>query len=115
MRSPPGAQSLYKELLRPHLSKVARGSLQARLVTRANALLDALQHFRSAFGKLVEVVDEVDQQKLAAELLGKRGLHAKIKLAAAQRILAMALVIIDDGLVVELRRPHSKAVVGIGR
>jgi hypothetical protein len=58
---------------------------------------------------------KIDEQKFAGQRSWEGRLHAKVKRASTEREVAMSLVIIDDGLVVELRRADTEAVVCIGR
>ena len=83
------------------------GAQQTRPVRRRRLLLNTLQHLPAALRQPIKIVHEVDQQKLLAELLGECGLHPEIELASTERKFAMALVIVDDGLVVELRHNAS--------
>src|SRR2546429_586598 len=108
-------QRPLEELPGSNIAIVARGAQQARPVHRHRLPLNALQQFLAAFGQPVEIVHEIDQQEFPTELPGEGWLHPEIKPASAKRVLAMAFVIIDDGLVVELGRPHPEAVVGVGR
>src|SRR5882757_9601638 len=94
-------QRPFEELLRSNVAIVARGAQQAWPVRLHRLLLNALQNLGLALCKLVEVVDEIYQEEFPAELFREGGLHPEIKLASPERVLAVALVIIDDGLVVE--------------
>src|ERR1700733_1552519 len=108
-------QRFSEELLRSHIAVLARGPLQPRRIIRRSAFLHAGKHLILAFGKMIEIVHQIDQQELRAQRLGKRRLHPKIELASAERKLPVALAIVDDGLVVKLRRANPEAVIDIGR
>ena len=68
-----------------------------------------------AFGKLIQVVHEIDEQKFLGESLRKGRLHAKCKLPPAEQKITVPFVIVHDGLVIELRRANAETVVRIGR
>ena len=67
------------------------------------------------FRQPVQVVQQVDEQELLADALWKRCAAAKVISASVELELAVSLVIVDDRRVVELRRSHAQAVVGVGR
>ena len=60
-----------------------------------------------AFGQLIYIVHEIDQQKFRGERLWTRWLHAKRKLTSAELELAVPFVIVHDGLVIKLRRTNA--------
>src|SRR5579863_9495250 len=93
-----------KEFLRPYGAIVLSRSLQTDGIKIRGALLHARQHFFLALGKPVQVVHEIDEQKLRAQLTRKGRPDAEVECPATQRKQPVSLVIIDDGLVVKLGR-----------
>src|SRR5882724_2631513 len=79
------AQRLFEELLRSNVAIVARSTQQARPVRRRRLLLNTLQHFLAGLRQAVEIVHEVDQQELPAELLWEGWLHPEIEFASTER------------------------------
>src|ERR1700724_2633221 len=98
-----------------YITIVAHGALQARSIVGWHLLFNAGENFLAALSQLVEVIHEIDEEEFRAEAARERRLDAKVELAAAQRELAVPLVIIDYGLVVELGRTDTERVVGVGR
>src|SRR6266702_2100354 len=98
MKRRSGFQCVGKKLLRLYISIIASG---------------AREHFLLALSKLIHVVHEIDQQERLGERLRKGWLHAKRELASAELEITVALVIVHHGLVIELRRANTEAVVGI--
>src|SRR5437868_665784 len=115
MRCHPRFQRFGKELPRPHIAIIARGALQSRHIIGRNALPNSGKHLVLAFGKPIEIVHKIDQQKFSAQCLWKGWPDAEVKRAPAERETAMSLVIVNDSLVVKLCRPDAKPVVSIGR
>ena len=105
------AQELVEELACPHVTIVTHRPAQTGPVESARALLHAIEYLALGFRQRIEIVDEIDQQKLAAERLGKVRLHPKREFAAAQLKFSMPFVIVNHGLIVELVRPDAQAVV----
>ena len=66
-------------------------------------LLHPLQPRGFVLGQTIKVVHQIDQQELPGELWGEMRFPPKIKRAFAKIETAMALVVVNDGLVVELR------------
>ena len=64
---------------------------------------------------MVDVVDEVNHKKFPRQLFRERGLDPKVELSSTKQERAVPLVIVDNGLVIELRRTNPETVVGIGR
>lgn len=83
-------QHTIEELLRSFVSIIANRAARAPPVGRCDAL-HPLQDLVLSFGKLIDVVDEIDKEKLLRERLRKARLHAK---AVAKLKLAVALVIV---------------------
>ena len=109
----PFLQSAFEEFLRPLVSIFAHGTSQAGAVRRRSTFFHSVQHFVLGLGELAQIVDEVDEQKLLRQRSGKTQLRAESEFATTQLEVAMPLVVIDDGLVIELRRTDAQAVVGI--
>src|SRR5258707_487444 len=109
------AKRLRKELPRLHVSEVTHGALKAALIQIRRALLDTSQHVLLIFRQAIEIVHKIDQQKFPRELAWERVLDPKIKVAAPERERTVPLVIINDSLVIELRRSNAERVVGAGR
>lgn len=78
-------------------------------------MLHPLEHALAVFGKPVEIVDEIDEQKFLAQGTRECGLDAEVERPAAERKSAVPLMIADDCLVVELRRADPELVVCVGR
>src|SRR6266702_2580058 len=113
MKRRSGFQCVGKKLLRLYISIIASGAFESPEVARCGFLSHAREHFLLALSKLIHVVHEIDQQELLGERLRKGWLHAKRELASAELEITVALVIVHHGLVIELRRANTEAVVGI--
>ncbi|QQO23767.1 hypothetical protein JJB98_29710 [Bradyrhizobium diazoefficiens] len=86
------SQHTIEELLRFFVSMIANRAAQAPPVGRCGTLHHPLQDLILGFRKLIDVVEEVDKQKLLRERLRKAQLHAKRELAVVAKLkLAMAL------------------------
>src|SRR6266849_6993091 len=106
-------QRLGKESLGPYVPIMLGGASQARRMQHMRLLLDAREHFLLTLCQPVDIVDEIDEQEFARQFLWQRRLQAKVEFPSAERKLAMALVIVHDGLVVKLRGADPKRVVGV--
>src|SRR5258705_5027022 len=109
------SQCAFKKLPGPLVSITAHGPAQALRVRCRDAFTYTLQNYAFCFGKLIEIVHQIDQQEFLRQRLRKARLYPKSKLAAAELEVTMSLVIVDDRLVIELCRAHAQAVVGIRR
>src|SRR5258706_3225987 len=108
-------ERLLKEFPCPHIAVVARVTLQPRLVGGKDLLLSALKNPLAVFGELTNIVDQINKQEFLAQRSWEGRLHAKFEHAPTQRKRAVTLVIVDDGLVVELGRADTQLVIGVGR
>jgi hypothetical protein len=104
---------VLEKLLGSFAPKVAHGATHTLLVHLCGTLRHTFKNFVLGLGKLIQIVDEIDKQKFHRQRLWKTRLHAKGKPAAAQLKLAMTLVIVDNGLVIELRGTDTETVVGV--
>ena len=66
------------------------------------------EHLGLALRKPIEIVDKINKQEFGHQLLRKRRLHAEIEGASAEREASVPLVIIDNRLVIELRRARPR-------
>lgn len=87
------SQHTIEELLRSFVSIMANRAAQAPPVGRCGMLHHPLQDLILGFRKLIDVVDEIDKQKLLRERLRKARLHAKRELAVAKLKLAVAALL----------------------
>jgi hypothetical protein len=108
------SQGTLEEFLRSFVPIFPNSMAQTRTIRRNRALRDAPKHFILCFGELIDVVHKVDEQKLLRQCAGKARLHPKSELAISQLTLAVLLVIVNDSLVVKLRRANTQAVVAFG-
>ncbi len=115
MRRHAGVQSVGEKLLGACTAVIAYRAPQKRSITDAGAFSDARQDFFFGFGKPIDVVDEIDEQKFRGGFGREGWFDAELERAAAEREFAMPLMIVDDGLVVELCRADAEAVVGIDK
>src|SRR4051812_3362988 len=103
-----------EKLPRPHHTVVLRRTGKGVPVTLQGTLLHVVQHLLVVFRQIVEIVDQVDQQEFLGQGFWEGWLLTKPELPTAQREVSVSLVVIDNGLVVELRRSDTQAIVGIG-
>src|SRR5258706_2996580 len=108
-------ERVLKEFPCSHIAIRACIPHQPGPVGRKDVLFDALKDLLSVLGELTKIVNEIDKQEFLAQRLWKRRLQAKIEHAPTQREPAVPLVIVDDGLVVELGRADAELLISVGR
>lgn len=100
-------EDVREELLRANIAVVLNSTPQPRCVACSGTFSDARKDVFLALSQPVQIVHKIDQQKFLAQFPREGRLDAKFKLASAQREVAVPLVIVDDGLVVKLRRADT--------
>ena len=89
--------------------------LQESIPIKRNRLcLDTLQQLLPLLGQLIEIVDQIDKQKLFGWGTGKPWLNPKIEHAPTQNKAAMTLMIVDNAFTIKLGRTNSQRIIGIG-
>ena len=88
--------------------------MQTRQIKRRQLAARLAQDRVSVLGEFFQVVQQVNVQELGRQLLREARLHAEIELSVAEPEDTMALVVVDQRAVVELRGAQAHGVVGGG-
>ena len=104
---------LPKNAACPGRSVIGKHLLETARVEGVELAAHIGQHGFRVFGQVGQVVQHIEQQVFAIDLLarGKARLVAKVEFKPGQVELAMTLVVIDDGLVVKLSGAEPQSVV----
>jgi hypothetical protein len=108
-------QNFVEEVPRFDASVVLCGTLQTPRIAGKDELANACKYLFSFFSKPVEVLTRSTSKNFLVKVFGKTDRTRKSKRTSAERDVTASLVIVHDGLVVELRRADTNRVVHVGR
>lgn len=96
-----------EEFAGAHHAVFLGGAREGAAIALQGTLFHTGQHQLAVFGQNVEIVDQIDQQEFFGQGFGEGRFLAELELPSTQREVAVALMVVDDGLVIELRRPYT--------